>query len=475
TIQLELYRGSGFNLDNMQKASFTRMDINDLSVKYRSKANGDSKAEMAIVAVRAYDTRPGTENQFTQIISPTIATAHGKAASGSKSSPSPGPGSGMAASADASNDGAGDQHSNHASMYAMAQDTPIEEDSSCPQLICHVDMRPNQDMVVLLTLDSPRIILVLDHALLLMNFASSVFPQQSPDPEPMQTASVGSTDNSQPPANSNSTGGLIYKVDVLHPEIILLANPHSRSSEALILSINQIVLAQEGMFCATLDEIGVSLCTVDRRQETTRSIMDPFTIITTMDTREIPGNPQRGVQKSHATDISIDVGSLLLRLGINDVILMLDIFNTAMELFYKKDEVDDDSAQKLAHGHMRVASASASGLAYAGSAGTTAVPAKSAASLQRQDQSKQGSVRHSGSPSLGSKVSAFIVKETMRATIASLRIVVIRDMFGLPVYACTAKEFHVDVTDWSINMRVQSDMHLQASYFNRRNSHWEPF
>ncbi|KAJ1822144.1 Vacuolar protein sorting-associated protein 13 [Coemansia sp. RSA 2598] len=457
TIQLELYRGSGFNLDNIQKASFTRMDINDLSVKYRSKANGDSKAEMAIVAVRAYDTRPGTENQFTQIISPTITAAHGNPASGAASAT----GSGIGAGVDGSTGAGENGHSNHASMYAMAQDTPVEEDTSCPQLVCHVDMRPNQDMVVLLTLDSPRIILVLDHALLLMNFASSVFPQQSPDAEPTQAAGASPVDSNQLGANSASTGGLIYKVDVLHPEIILLANPQSRSSEALILSINQIVLAQEGMFCATLDEIGVSLCTIDRRQETTRSIMDPFTIITTMDSREIPANAQRGVQKSHATDISVDVGSLLLRLGLNDVILMLDISNRAMELFYKKDDVEGSGSEKVAHGHTRTASVS--------------YPTKSAASPQRKDQPKQGSGRLSGSPPLGSKASAHIVKETMRATVASLRIVVIRDMFGLPVYACTAKEFHVDVTDWSIDMRVQSDLRLQASYFNRRNSHWEPF
>ncbi|KAJ2887432.1 Vacuolar protein sorting-associated protein 13 [Coemansia asiatica] len=290
-----------------------------------------------------------------------------------------------------------------------------------------------------------------------MNFASSVFPQQSPDPEPVRTAA---SDTNQPAAAANSntsTGGLIYKVDVLHPEIILLANPQSRSSEALVLSINQIVLAQEGMFCATLDEIGVSLCTVDRRQETTRSIMDPFTVITTMDSREIPANSQRGVQKSHATDISIDVGSLLLRLGINDVILMLDIFNTAMELFYKKDDVQANDSANIAHGHKRAVSGAA------------------AASLQRQEQSKQGGNGQSGFSSMRYKASAHIVKETMRATVASLRIVIIRDMFGLPVYACTAKEFHVDVSDWSINMRVQSDLRLQASYFNRRNSHWEPF
>ncbi|KAJ1846513.1 Vacuolar protein sorting-associated protein 13, partial [Coemansia sp. RSA 2703] len=487
TIQLELFKGNGFNVEHIQKLSFTRMDINDLSVKYRSKQNGDSKAELAILAVRAYDTRPGTENQFTQIISPTITTTQGHGSpSGSSSGRGASAESGQVQQSISSNN-------NNESMHALAQDAPIEEDSTSPQLICHIDMRPNQDMVVLLTLDSPRIILVLDHAFMLMGFATSVFPQQ-PDNAQASGQPVKSLDQdrgreSASPAatatdtegNAQPTGGLIYKVDIIHPEFILLAKPQSRSSEALILSINQIVLAQEGMFCATLDEIGVSLCTIDRRQETTRNVMDPFTIITTMDTREIPADPRRGTQKSHVTDVSIDVGSLLLRLGINDVILMLDIFNVAMEIMYKKDD-DNSGTSKIVPDHTQptkvhhtesCALPGTGSITEAGTSTTGASTAASAPASLHRSASKQTNTR--GSPTLSSGTSAYIIKETMRATVASLRIVVIRDMFGLPVYACTAKEFHVDVADWSYSMRVQSDLKLQASYFNRRNSHWEPF
>ncbi|KAJ1897430.1 Vacuolar protein sorting-associated protein 13 [Kickxella alabastrina] len=464
TIQLELFRGSGLNLDSIQSASFTRMDINDFSIKYRSKANGDSKAEMAIVAVRAYDTRPGTENQFTQIISPTITSGGNKDAKGTKGTTQMESSASVAAAADGAASGL--QQISHASMHAIAQDTLIEEDASSPQLVCHIDMRPNQDMVVLLTLDSPRIILVLDHAFLLLAFAMSVFPPVQPDsvtPTQQQQKQQNDTIGSSP--EPGSSGGLIYKIDVLHPEIILLANPQSRSSEALILSINQIVLAQEGMFCATLDEIGVSLCTIDRRQETSRNVMDPFTVITTMDTREVPADPRRGTQHTQIADVSVDVGNLLLRLGINDIILMLDIFNTAMELMYKKDEAASKivpNPEQPDAGHMR----SCTLPQQQGSPGAQSGSGMSATSAPAVLRSTAGAPQRDG---------ARIVKETMRATIASLRIVVIRDMFGLPVYACTAKEFHVDVSDWSVGLRVQSSLVLEASYFNRRNTHWEPF
>ncbi|KAJ1936119.1 Vacuolar protein sorting-associated protein 13, partial [Linderina macrospora] len=319
TIQLELFQGSGFHLDSIQRASFTRADINGLSVKYRSKENGDSKAEFAINAVRAYDTRPGTQNQFTQLISPTIESRHGQKAVSEE-----------------------EEEGAHvaSSMHAMARDGPTDEDSSNPQLICHIDMRPNQDMVLLLTLDSPRVVLVLDHVFILVAFVMSVFPQQAPERQQQQKQqqqqaqqqAQKAAGGALPSSDFESTGGLIYKVDVLHPEFILLADPTSRSTEALVLSISQIIVAQEGMFCTTIDEIGVSLCSIDRRKESARSVMDPFTVITTMDQRVTPGDIVMGVPTYSATDISVDVGSLLLRVGINDAILMLDIFNHAMEL-----------------------------------------------------------------------------------------------------------------------------------------------
>ncbi|KAJ2157305.1 Vacuolar protein sorting-associated protein 13 [Coemansia sp. RSA 552] len=453
TIQLELFQGSGFNV-NVKMASFARMDINDLSVKYRSKANGDSKAEMAIVAVRAYDTRPGTENQFTQIISPTIVSQKRPGTAPDDTGPAPG----------------------HGSMHAMAQDTPIEEDGGSPQLVCHVDMRPNQDMVVLLTLDSPRIILVLDHVFQLWGFATSVFPAAGQAPQGPSNTSADKGDSSRGSSAEaegfESTGGLIYKIDVLHPEIILLANPKTRASEALILSVNQIVLAQEGLFCATMDEIGVSLCSIDRRKETSRNVMDPFTVITTMDSRTTPGADSQ--QTNQIADVSVDVGNLLLRLGLNDVLLMLDIFNTVMELMYKTDGQGEGEKNP---GTAQVDAARAS--AMAGHMQGEAVQA-SATPVEHELTGSGGSSVASAPPAMGgSGASATgggrIIKETMRATVGSLRVVIIRDMFGLPVYACTAQEFHVDVTDWTTGMRVQSDVKLQASYFNRRNSHWEPF
>ncbi|KAJ2539905.1 Vacuolar protein sorting-associated protein 13 [Coemansia sp. RSA 1853] len=468
TIQLELFQGSGFDLDSMRKASFTRMDINDLTVKYRAKANGDSKAEIAIVAVRAYDTRPGTDNQFTQIISPTIMSQSRSASAGDRSESAP-----TATSTAVGSEGSPDAHS-HGSMHAIAQDTPVEEDSGSPQLVCHVDMRPNQDMVVLLTLDSPRIILVLDHVFMLMGFATSAFPQQPPQALPV--ALQGGAAKGKSPASPKSsqmaetTGGLIYKVDILHAEIILLANPSSRASEALILSVNQIILAQEGLFCATMDEIGVSLCTIDRRQETSRNVMDPFTVITTMDSRVTTS----GGQTSQVSDVSVDVGNLLLRLGLNDVLLMLEIFNKAMELMYRDngDGGAEPSSGSTGDLGLRASSVHPQGHALDESDVSSAVSAPPAL---RQEGGQGGRVGSEySSPDLAALSAGRIIKETMRATVASLRVVIIRDMFGLPVYACTAREFHVDATDWSLGMRVRSDVQLQASYFNRRNSHWEP-
>ncbi|KAJ2607329.1 Vacuolar protein sorting-associated protein 13 [Coemansia sp. RSA 1365] len=216
-----------------------------------------------------------------------------------------------------------------------------------------------------------------------------------------------------------------------------------------------------------MDEIGVALCSIDRRQDTARNVMDPFTVIATMDSRATAGNGQ----SSFITDVSVDVGNLLLRLGINDVLLMLDIFNAVTELMYATD--GDASAQQAEDGKPATRQGSA-----AASSGSPPVPgtaeslADSASVVSAPPVLRQGDQIKSaaGDTAAGGR----LIKETLRATVASLRVVIIRDMSGLPAYACTAQGFHVDAADWTTGLRVRSDVRLQASYFNRRNSHWEP-
>ncbi|KAJ2842985.1 Vacuolar protein sorting-associated protein 13, partial [Coemansia brasiliensis] len=212
-----------------------------------------------------------------------------------------------------------------------------------------------------------------------------------------------------------------------------------------------------------MDEIGVSLCTISQRQETARSVMDPFTVIATMDSRS--------TAEGQIADVSVDVGSLLLRLGMNDVLLMLEIFNTAMALMYRdagntgENEQRAGSSESPRAGSVQPPHADGWDEPVGSSGGSTA----SAPTTMRA-----GGNRQSGSPAAEDGPIGRVVKETMRITVAMLRVVVIRDMFGLPVYACTAKEFHIDIADWSVGLRLHSDVQLQASYFNRRNSHWEP-
>ncbi|KAJ2757956.1 Vacuolar protein sorting-associated protein 13, partial [Coemansia nantahalensis] len=177
---------------------------------------------------------------------------------------------------------------------------------------------------------------------------------------------------------------------------------------------------------------------------TVRNIMDPFTVIATMDSRAVASDGHR------ITDVAVDMGNLLLRLGLNDVLVVLEIFNKAVELMY----ATDDGAAPAAAPAAPVAPA-------------VAVPA--ALARARSTSSSQAGTAVAAAGSAAQR----IIKETMRVTVASLRAVIIRDTFGLPVYACSAKEFHVDMADWSVGLRVRSDVEVQASYFNRRNSHWE--
>jgi vacuolar protein sorting-associated protein 13A/C len=74
--------------------------------------------------------------------------------------------------------------------------------------------------------------------------------------------------------------------------------------------------------------------------------------------------------------------------------------------------------------------------------------------------------------------SPVVIMSTEKANIniPSVRLVLIDDLndLHLPMLDVTLSSFLVDMSDWSTNLRLDSGLAAQASYFNVKNSHWEP-
>lgn len=174
------------------------------------------------------------------------------------------------------------------------------------------------------TIDTPSIIFSLDPLFALLEFASAPFKddvdQQSPDED------EEAVELEQQPAGGNpevAAGTLAYRVNVVAASVKLLADPSRQDSEAIVLSIRQVQLAQQGTLVLSVDRMGIFLCKMDKQKETVR-ILDDFDLNLSMDNRKENGNQN--------TSIELDMQALILRLSSRDISLVSSIASRAVEL-----------------------------------------------------------------------------------------------------------------------------------------------
>lgn len=64
--------------------------------------------------------------------------------------------------------------------------------------------------------------------------------------------------------------------------------------------------------------------------------------------------------------------------------------------------------------------------------------------------------------------------EQLKAEVAGLQVILIGDAHSLPMLDMNVQKFHVNVHDWSGDMRVNTSLATYINYYNLSRSHWEP-
>lgn len=205
TIYLELYTNSGISEETLKDASLARFSLNETGVKYKMLSNGSMEAEVVIRSFTVHDTRTSRQTKFREIIPAT-------------------------------------SHSGHQFMISFTQSGGRDKSSFAN-----------------VTIDSPKVIFSLDPLFALLDYFMSAFKTskvaaiaEEELPEDLQPADV--------PTSPNST--FAFRVNVVSPTIIMLDNPERSDSEAVILSISQVQMAQQGTLALTGSKVGMFLCRV---------------------------------------------------------------------------------------------------------------------------------------------------------------------------------------------------------------------
>ncbi|KAJ3291062.1 hypothetical protein HK104_006345 [Borealophlyctis nickersoniae] len=364
TICLEIFVSEDQSMQNTasEETSLGRFSINSVTTKAAMLKNGSMEAELQVKNFSVQDTRAASGNLFRDIM------------------PSAG----------------------------------REED----QLVMHISRTDKGSNLLVVTLDSPKIVLVLDHIFQLRDFFLIPMTSQS---QSQQVADAGDKQTMAEPDESGES--LSYRINLVDVEIILLQNAKVASTEAIILSSKQLVVAQEVVTSVSVQEMSMFFCAMDKRGETTLRFIQDFNFTMSMDNRmTAPGH--------HLTGIVIDMSSLMLRVSYRDILLIMEILNQISELSSK-------SAQPV--------------------------------SVPGIEEASSALVKSKG-PEI------IMARERLQASIQGIRMILIDDLndLHLPMFDLVVDKLVVDVADWSSHLRVEIGPSIYVNYFNVKNSHWEP-
>lgn len=338
-----------------------------------------------------------------------------------------------------------------------------------------------QNLIAIVAIDSPRIIFALDYLFAIQSFIAGGLEVDEPAvPDDLDDSSVEEsdaesfrTDRPQLPGRPQSTRAIqdsegsgkteeqqsgmsiAFRVNVVDAQIILIANPLSSNSEAIVLGTRQILISQQHAMTLQVSKTGMFLCRMDRFEDSRLRILDDFSLTLSMDS-----------SKPSTTSIHIDVEPLVLRLSLRDILLALQIVSKASELSgdaVKEEKSASDVKAKQLKGSdgqalkRRTASGHPNTIAKTKKPGTVAPrPAG------RREVARSGSSDNSK------------FHEELTATLDGMRVVLIGDLHELPILDVSVKGFTTNAHDWSSQLRADTSIDMFINVYNFAKSAWEP-
>ncbi|PWZ02331.1 hypothetical protein BCV70DRAFT_172197 [Testicularia cyperi] len=437
SIQLELFTAAATGPESLYNAQLARFSINGSEVKLKMLSDGSLEAEVALKTFTITDQRPDKDTKFREII-PAV------------------------------------KHDGH--QFMMSYTMSGGEDGSA---------------LALITVDSPKVIFALDPVFALLNFFTSAFPEQPTQDHSNgeDGATIGATATTgtgtgtavsnagkggatTTPAGEagaaqpvNGAGTLSFRVNVVDPTIILLAAPERHDTEAIVLSIKQVLMSQQGILALKVDQFGMFMCRMHRPKDTLR-LLDNFDLALSMDSR-VSATRQ-------LTSIEIDVEPLVLRVSLRDILMIQSVVNKAIELSaqssggFGADGKDDQKS--LASQQRRQGSTASSNRTI----DTLTQPARPATGTGAGTYDDEDDVAAPRPPQRLEDAELVIAKESLRADFAGLQVILIGDAHSLPMVDLNVSKFAIDVNDWSGDMRANTFLDMYINYYNLSRSHWEP-
>ncbi|EKD14034.1 uncharacterized protein L3040_007960 [Drepanopeziza brunnea f. sp. 'multigermtubi'] len=427
TIGLELILAKDDEpVRDLEASSLSKFSLDDTKVKLRMMTDGSLESELLIQSFTIQDSRTKSTNKFRKIMT----------------------------------------SSNKDVQQFMASVT--------------ISGGKERNLIAIVAVDSPRVIFALDYLFAIQKFvAEGLVVEESPiqDDESMtelqddtdnestmvgsrptlartkSTKSLAKTSSQASSQAGESSMTIAFRINVVDAQLILIANPLSSNSEAIVLGTKQIIMSQQHALTLQVSKMGMFLCRMDRFEDSRLRILDDFSLSLSMDS-----------SKENLSSIHIDVEPLVLRLSLRDILLATQIVSKASELSGNDDQEenkqsasDEKSRQLKGSGDGSLKRRSASGK------GASTMAKKSKAATVAPTKQTQSSVKR------------LITKhEELSATLEGMRVILIGDLHELPILDLSVKGFTATAADWTSNLSAETSIDMFINVYNFSKSSWEP-
>eukprot|EP00842_Homolaphlyctis_polyrhiza_P006737 jgi/Hompol1/7064/HPOL_002423-RA len=148
---------------------------------------------------------------------------------------------------------------------------------------------------IVVTLDRPKLIFDPEHLVAIRAFFFR--PWAAPPAPPAANSSSGTSadtaehtdsdfDPMLDPRNNPTAPTFAYRVNLVEPEIVLLRDPNSAATDAVVLLTDQLVITSEHILALSFHGLGMYLCTMNDRIETQLRFVEDFDATLSLDFRQ---------------------------------------------------------------------------------------------------------------------------------------------------------------------------------------------
>ncbi|ODV94409.1 hypothetical protein PACTADRAFT_18111 [Pachysolen tannophilus NRRL Y-2460] len=414
-LSLTIYNDTK-NIEDITGNTLSRCSFNDIGLELAVREDGNFKSDLHIKSFVVEDVRKSKDNKFTDII-PEV------------------------------------NHDSYQFMASLYSEGPAEKRYS----------------YAVISIDSPKCILALDYLFALKQFADIGFSTQSTGftpakeilPDENKNNENTQTDQSRkapessaeaPETQDESSKSFGFSVNIVNSSVILLADPSSTDSEAIVFKVEQVLVTSQSIMSLSTSNVGMFMCRMNEFDENRLRIIDDFSASLTIDSRG-------STDTNFLTNIEVSVEPLLMRLSLRDIRLAVNIFNRASELYA---QVSGSSKSKIQQENEEAA--------------YTSFTKEFRRKLSQYAPTVVSKLSNTSDVSKSSlKEPLVIIKdEKLLAELSGLRLVLIGDVHELPVLDMNVKPFNITAKNWSTDLEADTNIESYVNIFDYSTSSWEP-